>query len=135
MLTTIESESSTWTIVVVDDDLRIYMREEPGQWRGFTLNDGDSVDQERSLMLEELYLQRSEGSDDGAEDGSDDAEEFEDEDSEPTDLEDSDEEAEDDEDEESQAEEEEEEEGEEEKPTRRRARTTASRGGGSRSRK
>jgi hypothetical protein len=133
MLTTIEGESSTWTIVVVEDDLRIYMREEPGQWRGFTLNDGDSVDQERSLMLEELYLQRSEESDDGAEDGSDDAEEFEDEDSEPTDLEDSDEEAEDDDAEE--AEEEEEEEEEEEKPTRRRARTTASRGGGSRSRK
>lgn len=92
MLTIIEGESSTWTIVVVDDELRIYMREEPGQWRGLTLSDSDAVDQERSLMLEELYLQRSDESDDGAEPDSDDAEDFGDEDSEPDDIEDSDEE-------------------------------------------
>jgi hypothetical protein len=125
MLTIIEGESSTWTIVVVDDELRIYMREEPGQWRGLTLSDSDAVDQERSLMLEELYLQRSDESDDGAEPDSDDAEDFGDEDSEPDDIEDSDEEE----------DEEEEEEEEEEKPSRRRSRTPTSRAGGSRSRK
>ncbi|HEX5194323.1 MAG TPA: hypothetical protein VFW09_16105 [Solirubrobacteraceae bacterium] len=125
MLTIIESESNTWTIVVVDDDLRIYTREEPGQWRGLTLSDSDSIDQERSLMLEELYLQRSEESEDGTEDDSDDPEDFDEEDSEPTDVEDSEEEEEEGEGEAEEA----------EKPSPRRSRTPANRGGGSRSRK
>ena len=122
MLTIIESDSNTWTIVVVGDELRIYSREEPGQWRGLALSDADSIDQERSMMLEELYLQRTEGPDDESEDASDDEEDADDEDLEPDSAEDSDEEDEEDEDEEDE---------EAETPTRRRSRTPDRRGGGS----
>jgi outer membrane biosynthesis protein TonB len=137
MLTTIESESSAWTVIATDGELRIYSRESEGEWSEVSLGDSEQVDRDKALMLETLYGQQA-GQDGGAEE----PEEPEAEEEQP-DLEEDEEEPEEEEEEEPDEEEEpedveeeeEEPEEEEEKPRRRRATASAGRGRSSSRRK
>ena len=119
MLTIIENGSKAWVVVAVQDELRIYNREDEGEWNELPLADeSEQVDPEKSFMLEELYGQRvgNEGDDEEEEEGED----YPDEEAEG----DSDDEDEGEEEPELQgddSEEDEEPEEEEEKPSRRRA--------------
>jgi uncharacterized membrane protein YukC len=62
MLTILENESNAWTVIAADSELRIYSREGPGEWSEISLSDdGEEVDEEKALMLEEIYGLRAEG--------------------------------------------------------------------------
>ncbi len=107
MLTIIESESNAWTVIATDGELRIYSRKEPGEWSQLSLSeDPDQADQDKSEILEELYLRDTDQEEDDEDQDEPQAGE-EDEDSEPEE----DEESQDDEDEEA----------EEKQPRRRRS--------------
>jgi hypothetical protein len=122
VLTIIESGSSVWMAITVDDDLRIYARAEAGDWGELSLSeDSEEVDPEKSFMLEELYGRQSEQEEDDEEAGPEGEEEAPDEEEEEPD-EDGPELAEDEESEDGEDEEPE----EEEKPRRRRAASTKS---------
>ncbi len=115
MLTIIESSSKAWAVAAMNGDLRVYCREQPGDWIEISLSDdSEQIDQDGSSLLEALYEQRI---------GQDQEPEAEDEE-EPEVEEEEEPEAE--EEEEPEAEEEEEPEEEEEKPRpRSRGRTKA----------
>jgi hypothetical protein len=116
VLTIIESGSSVWMAISVDDELRIYSRAEAGDWGELSLSeDSEQVDPEKSFMLEELYGRQSGQEEEDEEAGPEGEEEEPDEDEETDEDEPElaeDEESQDDEDEEPE---------EEEKPRRRRA--------------
>jgi len=57
MLTIIESESRAWMVIATDGDLRIYSRENSGEWTELSLENSDQVDRDKGLMMEELYSQ------------------------------------------------------------------------------
>ncbi len=59
MLTIIESEQSAWMVIATDGELRIYSRENAGEWTELSLENSDEVDRDKSLMLEELYGQQA----------------------------------------------------------------------------
>lgn len=59
MLTIIESEQSAWMVIATDGELRIYSRENAGEWTELLLENSDEVDRDKSLMLEELYGQQA----------------------------------------------------------------------------
>ena len=59
MLTIIESESSAWMVIATDGELRIYSRENAGEWSELSLENSDEVDRDKSPMLEELYGQQA----------------------------------------------------------------------------
>ena len=133
MLTIIESGSRAWAVAATNDELRIYSREQAGDWSEVPLSeDAEQIDQDGSLILEALYEQQAGTLSDGAaeqpeaEEEESDVEEDEPE-AEEDEFEGGEEEPEDDDDseveddEESEAEEKE----EEEKPRRTRARTRA----------
>jgi hypothetical protein len=119
VLTIIQSGSKAWAVAATNGDVRIFSREQAGEWIEVLLSeDSEQLDGDGSLILEALYEQRAqrEPEDDGQEP------EAEEEEEEP--------EAEEEEEEEPEAEEEEEEpdaeeEEEEKKPRRSRGRTRA----------
>jgi hypothetical protein len=127
MLTIIQSESNTWTVVAADGELHIYSREQPGKWSELSVSDdSEEAEQDKSMILEELYVQRVGQDEDGEEQEEPEAEEEEPE-AEEEEPEAEEEEPELEEDEEPEEDENEEPEEETEKP-RGRPRTTAKRG-------
>lgn len=117
MLTIIETGSNVWMAITVDDELRIYSRDEAGDWGELSVSeDSAQVDPEKSFMLEELYGRQSGQEEEDEEAGAEGEEEVLDEGEEEPDDDgpevDEDEESEDGEDEDPE---------EEEKPRRRRA--------------
>ena len=59
MLTIIESSSKAWAVAAMNGDLRIYCREQSGDWIEIRLSDdSEQIDQDGSLLLEALYEQR-----------------------------------------------------------------------------
>ena len=123
MLTIIESEQSAWMVIATDGELRIYSRENEGEWTELSLENSDEVDRDKGLMLEELYGQQAGQVEDDEEEASEADEEDEAED---------DEEDESDEEEDEPDGEEDEPEGESDQPRRRRATASAGRGRSSR---
>ena len=136
MLTLIESGSQAWVVATTNGDLRIYSREQEGDWNEISLSeDSEQVHQDGSAILEALYQQQSGDAEPELEEEEEpeaDAEEEPEEDEEPEANEEPEEDEEPEADEEPELDEEEEdepeEEEEEEKPRRRRAKTTATRG-------
>lgn len=64
MLTIIEDGDSTWTVIAAEGELRIFSREQSGEWTEFSLSDdGDRVEADKSVMLEELYGRRDDEED------------------------------------------------------------------------
>jgi hypothetical protein len=124
VLTIIENGSKEWAVIAVEDELRIYSREEPGEWTELPVGDeSEQVDPEKSFMLEELYGQRA------GDDGDEEEEEAPEEDlgeEEEGDVEEEPELAEDEPEEDEEPEDEEPEE-EAEKPARRRSKSAAKR--------
>jgi hypothetical protein len=117
VLTIIENGSKEWAVIAVQDELRIYSRDEPGEWSELPLGDeSEQVDPEKSFMLEELYDQRA--GDEGDEEGEE-AQEGDPGDEEEEEPELAEDESEEDEDEEPEE--------EPEKPARRRSKPSATR--------
>lgn len=127
MLTIVESESNTWFVVATGGKLRIYSRDRPEEWSELMLSDdSEEVEEEKALMLEELYVQRTGDEEPGHGEDESGEDEEDDENADEPELEEEDS-GEDEEDDENADEAEEEE--EEEKPARgRRATATAKRG-------
>jgi hypothetical protein len=138
VLTIIQSGSKAWAVAATNGDVRIFGREQVGEWVEVLLSeDSEQLDGDGSLILEALYEQHAggqpeeEGEEPEAEEeaeepeAEEEAEEPEAEEEEGADEAEEDEEPAAEEDEEPEAEEEEEEEEEEEKPRRRRGRTRA----------
>jgi hypothetical protein len=138
VLTIIESESKAWAVAATNGDVRVFGREQAGEWVELLLSeDSEQIDGDGSLLLEALYEQQlgREPAEDGEElDAEEDGEELDaEEDEEPEAEEDEEPEAEEDEepeaeeDEEPEAEEDEEPEDDEteKKPRRSRSRTKA----------
>jgi hypothetical protein len=138
VLTIIQSGSKAWAVAATNGDVRIFGREQVGEWIEVLLSeDSEQLDGDGSLILEALYEQHAggqpeeEGEEPEAEEeaeepeAEEEAEEPEAEEEEGADEAEEDEEPAAEEDEEPEAEEEEEEEEEEEKPRRRRGRTRA----------
>jgi hypothetical protein len=126
MLTIIESGSKAWAVAATNGDLRVYGREQAGEWVEVSLSDdSEQIDQDGSLILEALYEQHI-GQEQAQEDEPEaEQEEPEAEQEEPETEEDEPEEEEEPEAEEDEPEEEEEPEEPEEKPRRTRRRTSA----------
>ncbi len=131
MLTIIQSGSKAWAMAATNGDVRIFSREQAGEWIEVLLSEeSEQLDGDGSLILEALYEQyageepEEEGEEPEAEEEEDEAEE---EDEEPEAEEEAEEpEAEEDEEEpEAEEEDEEPEEEEEKKPRRSRRRTRA----------
>jgi hypothetical protein len=58
MLTIIESGSKAWAVAATNGDLRVYSREQAGEWIEVSLSDdSEQIDQDGSLILEALYEQ------------------------------------------------------------------------------
>jgi Mg-chelatase subunit ChlI len=146
VVTIIQSGSKAWAVAATNGDVRIFSREQAGEWIEVLLSeDSEQLDGDGSLILEALYEQRAqrEPEDDGQEPEAEEEEEepeaeeeeeepeAEEEEEEPEAEEEEEEpEAEEEEEEEPEAEEEEEEpdaeeEEEEKKPRRSRGRTRA----------
>jgi hypothetical protein len=138
VLTIIQSGSKAWAVAATNGDVRIFGREQVGEWIEVLLSeDSEQLDGDGSLILEALYEQHAggqpeeEGEEPEAEEeaeepeAEEEAEEPEAEEEAGADEAEEDEEPAAEEDEEPEAEEEEEEEEEEEKPRRRRGRTRA----------
>jgi hypothetical protein len=134
VLTIIQSGSKAWAVAATNGDVRIFGREQAGEWIEVLLSeDSEQLDGDGSLILEALYEQHAGG--EPAEEGEEPEAEAEDEEpeaeeeAEEPEAEEEAEELEAEEDEEPAAEENEEpeaeEEEEEEKPRRRRGRTRA----------
>lgn len=85
MLTIIEDGDSTWTVIAADGELRIFSRDESGEWTELSVSeDGDQVDGDKSVMLEELYGRQGDaGEDDEEQDEEEGSEEDEEEPEEP----------------------------------------------------
>ena len=131
MLTIIQSGSKAWAMAATNGDVRIFSREQAGEWIEVLLSeDSEQLDGDGSLILEALYEQYAGGEqeEEGEEAEADEEPEAEEEAEEPEAEEDEEEpEAEEDE-EEPEAEEEDaepEEEEEDKKPRRSRRRTRA----------
>jgi hypothetical protein len=133
VLTIIQSGSKAWAVAATNGDVRIFSREQVGEWIEVLLSeDSEQLDGDGSLILEALYEQRAdtEPEDDGQEPEAEEGEEepgAEEEEEEPE-AEEEEEPGAEEEEEEPEAEEEEEEpeeEEEEEKPRRSRGRTRA----------
>ncbi len=122
MITIIESGSNAWAVAASDGELRIYSREQAGEWNEISLSeDSEQIDDDGSVILEALYGEHVGDEPDAEVDEADGDEE----DDEP----DAEEEPEAEEDPEEEAEAEEEQpEAEERKPRRRRSTPNASRG-------
>jgi outer membrane biosynthesis protein TonB len=135
VLTIIESGSKAWAVAATNGDVRIFSREQAGEWMEVLLSeDSEQLDGDGSLILEAVYEQHAgrEPEDEGEEPEAEEEEEepeAEEEEEEPEaeeeeeepEAEEEEEEPEADEDEEPEAEEDE----EEEKPRRSRSRTRA----------
>ena len=126
MLTIIQSGSQVWAVAATNGDVRVFSREQVGEWIEVLLSeDSEQLDGDGSLILEAVYEQHAgrEPEDEGEEPEAEEEEEepeAEEEEEEPE-AEEEEEEPEADEDEEPEAEEDE----EEEKPRRSRSRTRA----------
>ncbi len=60
MLTIIDSGAQAWAVAAADGDLRIYRREEAGEWTEALLSeDSEQLDQDGSSILEALYEQHA----------------------------------------------------------------------------
>ncbi len=60
MLTIIESGSKAWAFAATNGDVRIFSREEVGEWSELVLSEGsEQVDGDGSLILEALYEQHA----------------------------------------------------------------------------
>ena len=82
MLTIIESGPSTWALVATDGELRVFSREESGEWSELPIGeDAEQLGEDGTLILEALYEQ--EVGADGAEPGEPEAEAAEAEEEEP----------------------------------------------------
>jgi hypothetical protein len=58
MLTIIESGFKAWAVAATSGDLRVYSREQAGEWIEVALSDdSEQIDQDGSLILEALYEQ------------------------------------------------------------------------------
>ena len=58
MLTIIESGFKTWAVAATGGDLRVYSRDQAGEWIEVALSDdSEQIDQDGSLILEALYEQ------------------------------------------------------------------------------
>ena len=113
MLTIIQSGSKAWAVAATNGDVRIFSREQAGEWIEVLLSeDSEQLDGDGSLILEALYEQHA-------------GREPEDEGDEPVAEEEEEEPEADEEEEEPVAEEEEEEPEAEKKPRRSRGRTRA----------
>ena len=134
VLTIIQSGSKAWAVAATNGDVRIFSREQVGEWVELLLSeDSEQLDGDGSLILEALYEQRAgrepegEGEEPEAEEAEEESEAAEEE--EEPEAEEEEEPEPEEEEEEPEAEEEEEpeaeEEEEEEKPRRRRSRTRA----------
>jgi hypothetical protein len=123
VLTIIESGTRAWALAATNGDLRIYSREQAGDWSEVALSeDSEQIDQDGSLILEALYEQRAGTLGDGAAEEPEAEEESDVEDDEPEAEEEAFEEDEEEpvpeDDEEPEVEDEEESEEEEERPRR-----------------
>ncbi|MBV9336003.1 MAG: hypothetical protein JO243_08930 [Solirubrobacterales bacterium] len=128
MLTIIESRSKAWAVAATNGDLRVYGREQPGEWIEISLSDdSEQIDQDGSLLLEALYEQRigQEQEPEAEEEEEPEAEEEEEPEAEEEEEPEAEEEEPELEEEEEPEEEEEEEPEEDEKPRRGRGRTKA----------
>ena len=113
MLTIIQSESKAWAVAATNGDVRLFSREQVGEWIEVLLSeDSEQIDGDGSLILEALYEQQA-----GREPEEEEEPEAEEEAEEP--------EAEEEEEEPEPEEEEPEEEEEKKKPRRSRGRTRA----------
>jgi hypothetical protein len=60
VLTIIESGSKAWAFAATNGDVRIFSREEVGEWSELLLSEGsEQVDGDGSLILEALYEQHA----------------------------------------------------------------------------
>jgi outer membrane biosynthesis protein TonB len=133
VLTIIESGSKAWAFAATNGDVRIFSREEAGEWSEVLLSEGsEQIDGDGSSILEALYEQHAgmapeEEEEPGVEEDEEEPEVEEDEEEPEVEVDEEEPEVEEDE-EEPEAEEEDEEpeeEEEEEKPRRSRRRTRA----------
>lgn len=61
MLTIIESGSKAWAVAATNGDVRIFSREDVGEWIEVMMSeDSEQIDGDGSLMLEALYEQQAE---------------------------------------------------------------------------
>ena len=131
MLTIIQSGSKAWAMAATNGDVRIFSRDQAGEWIEVLLSEeSEQLDGDGSLILEALYEQRAdrEPEDDGQEPQAEEGEEepaAEEEEEEPEAEEEEEEEEPEAEEDEEEPEAEEEEEEEEKKPRRSRGRTRA----------
>jgi hypothetical protein len=131
VLTIIQSGSQVWAVAATNGDVRVFSREQVGEWIEVLLSeDSEQLDGDGSLILEALYEQRAdrEPEDDGQEPEAEEGEEepaAEEEEEEPEAEEEEEEEEPEAEEDEEEPEAEEEEEEEEKKPRRSRGRTRA----------
>jgi len=131
VLTIIQSGSQVWAVAATNGDVRVFSREQVGEWIEVLLSeDSEQLDGDGSLILEALYEQRAdrEPEDDGQEPQAEEGEEeraAEEEEEEPEAEEEEEEEEPEAEEDEEEPEAEEEEEEEEKKPRRSRGRTRA----------
>ena len=125
MLTIIQSGSKAWAMAATNGDVRIFGREQAGEWIEVLLSEeSEQLDGDGSLILEALYEQYA--GEEPEEEGEEPEAEEEEEDEEPqTDEEDEEPEEEEDEEPEEDEDEEPEEEEDEKKPRRSRRRTRA----------
>ena len=124
MLTIIQSGSKAWAVAATNGDVRIFSREQVGEWIEVLLSeDSEQLDGDGSLILEALYEQHAGGEpeEEGEEPEAEEAEEEE----EPEAEEEAEEPEAEEEAEEPEAEEDEEPEEEDKKPRRSRGRTKA----------
>lgn len=67
MLTLIESGSNAWAVAATNGDLRIYSREQEGEWSELALGeDAERIDEDGTLILEALFQQSTGRGQDGA---------------------------------------------------------------------
>ena len=129
MLTIIQSGSKAWAMAATNGDVRIFSREQAGEWIEVLLSEeSEQLDGYGSLIMEALYEQYAgeELEEEAEEPEAEEEEEEEEEDEEPqTDEEDEEPEEEEDEEPEEEEDEEPEEEEDEKKPRRSRRRTRA----------
>jgi hypothetical protein len=128
VLTIIQSGSQVWAVAATNGDVRVFSREQVGEWIEVLLSeDSEQLDGDGSLILEALYEQRADREPEVEPEAEEGEEEpgAEEEEEEPEAEEEEEEPGADEEEEEPEAEEEEEEEVEEEKPRRSRGRTRA----------